>query len=347
MQYTKVGNLKIPKLSLGTMMWGEQVDLQQAFKQMDFCLEHGINFFDTAEMYTIPAKASTQGFTESIIGKYFQSKPQVREKVILASKFSPKGCRTMTYLRNGNHYADKSNIHQALNESLQRLNTDYLDLYQVHWPDRSANIFGNRYFKYNKDEDGISIPETLEVLSELIKSQKIRHIGISNESPWGMMQWLQAAKELNLEKIITIQNPYSLLNRHFEIASAEVSHYENIKLLAYSTLAMGSLSGKYLNDALPKNSRRELYPVYSSRYQSENANNAIKLYTEIANRINITPSQLAISFALSQDFLASVILGATSIDQLQENIAAIDIELDSETLQQINHVNSLYPDPCP
>ncbi len=348
MKYSNLtSTLKVSKLALGTMMWGEQTNKDEAFLQMKFALDNGINYWDTAELYTIPAKKETQGNSEKIIGEFLNKNKNERKNIILASKLAVDGIRNVTHIRNGNNKANKENINNAVNESLKRLNTDYIDIYYLHWPDRSVNIFGDRYFSYKKEEQGVAIKDTLIYLSELVKEGKIRHIAVSNESPWGVMQWLNIAKENNLEKIVTIQNPYSLLNRQFEIALSEISHYENIKLSAYSCLGMGTLSGKYLDNSLPIGSRRQLWPDYAGRYKKPNVDKAVFEYIKIANEIGITPSQLALSYSLNKIFMASVIVGGTSISQYKENIMSVDIKLNEDTIKKIERVSLDYYDLCP
>ncbi len=346
MKYTTLTNTdeKVSKICLGTMMWGDQVDEAEASKQMYLALEEGVNFWDTAEMYTIPAKAETYGKTELFIGNFFKKHASVRKKIILASKFVARGVRQMNYIRNGEHFANEENIREAFQCSCKRLNTDYIDLYQMHWPDRVVNIFGQRNYQHQPQRDGISIEESATVLKKMVEEGKIRYVGVSNETPWGMMKWLDIAKKINLP-LVTIQNPYSLLNRLFEIGSSEISLRENLGLLAYSPLAMGTLSGKYLKQT-PKGSRRDCFPEYAGRFAGESSTEATAKYIAIAKKYNLNPSQMALAFVRQQPFVTSTIIGATTCTQLQENIDSVNLRLSKEILVDIEKVYQRYPDPC-
>lgn len=347
MLYTTLGatDIKVSKICLGTMTWGEQNTQSEAFAQMDYALDHGVQFWDTAELYSVPPKAETYGRTEQIIGQWFQSRGR-RDEVVLASKIAGPSDFT-THIRDGNTKFDATHIRSALEASLKRLKTDYLDLYQLHWPERQTNFFGELGFKASKTaENATPLEDTLCVLSELVREGKIRTLGLSNETPWGVMKCLQAVDTLGLEKIVTVQNPYSLLNRSYEVGLAEISYRENIGLLAYSPLGFGVLSGKYLNGNQPPNARLSLFPHYD-RYSNPNAQKATELYAALARGNGLTPTQLALSFVNSRPFLTSTIIGATNMDQLKENMATIDITLSDNILDEIERIHLQYPIPSP
>lgn len=346
MQYITLSGTdeKISKICLGTMMWGDQVGEDEAHKQMALALENGVNFWDTAEMYTIPAKAETYGRTESFIGNFFTANPSIRKNIILASKFIARGVRQMAYVRNGEHFANEKNIREAFTGSCERLNTDYLDLYQMHWPDRVVNIFGQRNYQHESEKDGVEIEETAKTLKKMVNEGKIKYIGISNETPWGFMKWIQVAKEINLP-LVSIQNPYSLLNRLFEVGNSEIALRENIGLLSYSPLAMGTLSGKYLKE-IPKDSRRDHFPAYAGRFAGGGSTEATTKYIAIAHKHGLSPVQMALAFVRQQLFVTSTIIGATTCMQLQENIDSIDLTLSKEVLAEIETVYQRHPDPC-
>ena len=342
MKYKKLANteLEVSLICLGTMTYGEQNNEKEAHEQLDYSIDKGINFIDTAEMYAIPPREETQGKTEQIIGSWL-SKRHDREKIILATKVAGPG---MEYLRGGSSLS-KKHILQAVDGSLKRLQTDYIDLYQVHWPERKTNFFGRLGYEYS-NEMGVLIEETLDAMSMLVKSGKVKYIGISNETPWGTNKYLQLAKDAGHEKIITIQNPYSLLNRIYEVGLAEISQHENIGLLAYSPLGFGQLTGKYINKT-EENTRLGLYGDWFTRYSNENCLNAVKEYSKIANKYNISLTHLALAFVNTRPFVASNIIGATTMKQLKENIASIDIDLSEEILEEINEVHLNQPNPAP
>jgi aryl-alcohol dehydrogenase-like predicted oxidoreductase len=342
MKYKKLGNteLEVSLICLGTMTYGEQNNEKEAHEQLDYSLTKGINFIDTAEMYAIPPREETQGTTEQIIGNWL-SKRKDREKIILATKVAGPG---MEYLRGGSSLS-KKHILQAADDSLKRLQTDYIDLYQVHWPERKTNFFGRLGYEYS-NEMGVSIEETLDAMSMLVKSGKVKYIGISNETPWGTNKYLQLTKDAGYEKIISIQNPYSLLNRIYEVGLAEISQHENIGLLAYSPLGFGQLTGKYINKT-EENTRLGLYGDWFTRYSNENCINAVKEYSKIANKYNISLTHLALAFVNTRPFVASNIIGATTMKQLKENIESIDIDLSEEILEEINEVHLNQPNPAP
>ena len=342
MKYKKLPNtdLEVSLLCLGTMTYGEQNNEIEAHEQLDYSISNGINFIDTAEMYAIPPREETQGKTEEIIGTWL-SKRRDRDKIILATKVAGPG---MEYLRGGSRLS-KVHILQAANDSLKRLQTDYIDLYQVHWPERKSNFFGRLGYEYS-DDMGVSIEETLEAMSVLVKSGKVRHIGISNETPWGTNRYLQHAKDEGLEQIITIQNPYSLLNRIYEVGLAEISQHENIGLLAYSPLGFGQLTGKYINKT-EKDTRLGLYGDWFTRYSNQNCLNAVRKYLKIADKYNISLTHLALAFVNTRPFVTSNIIGATTMEQLKENIESINIDLSEEILEEVNEVHSSQPNPAP
>ena len=344
MNYKKLGNTEIDvsTICLGTMTWGEQNTQEEGFEQMDYALDQGVNFWDTAEIYSIPPKQETFGDTEVIIGNWFE-KTKKREKVILASKV----CGPMReYVRGGGNQFGTKNINEALEGSLRRLKTDYIDLFQLHWPERITNTFGIRGFKYSNEEKWKENFETvLQSLKELIDKGKIRQVGLSNENPWGFMKFLELSKK-QLPKMITIQNPYNLLNRLFEIGNAEVCIRENTGLLAYSPLGFGMLSGKYLNGNMPEDSRLKLFPTLK-RFSSNESMKATRLYMEIALRHNLSLTQMSLAFVNSRPFVTSNIIGASKLCQLKENIESIQVDLSDEILSEIEKVHEMNPNPAP
>jgi aryl-alcohol dehydrogenase-like predicted oxidoreductase len=346
MEYRYLGNTdtKVSVICLGTMTYGEQNSMQEAHAQLDYAFERDVNFIDTAEMYPVPPKEETYSLTEAIIGKWSKIKTH-RDRIVLATKVAGPG-RSMSYIRDGNPKLDKKNILAAADASLKRLNTDYIDLFQLHWPDRHTNFFGKLGYVYDPDEDATPILETLETLDTLQKSGKIRHIGVSNETPWGVMQFLKLAETNHLPKIVSIQNPYSLLNRMYEIGLAEISHRENIGLLAYSPLGFGVLTGKYNNGSHPEHSRLTLFKRFQ-RYTNPKAKQATEKYCEIAEHYGLTPTQLALGFVHYQPFVTSTIIGATTMEQLEENIDSIIMKLKREILDKIESVHQEFTNPCP
>ncbi|TWA95635.1 aryl-alcohol dehydrogenase-like predicted oxidoreductase [Azospirillum brasilense] len=347
MQYRPLGRtgLSVSAIGLGTMTWGRQNSEAEGHAQMDYALGEGVNFWDTAEMYAIPPTADTYGRTEEVIGTWFKANGK-RDQVILGSKVVGATDGGFAWVRNGEAKLDRANIFAAVEASLRRLQTDYIDLYQLHWPDRSTNRFGARNYVHRPEKDGTPIEETLEALDELVKSGKVRHIGVSNESPWGVMQFLKLAEDKGLPRIASIQNAYSLLNRTFEQGLAEVSLREDVGLLAYSPLAAGTLTGKYLDGAVPAGTRRAL-DHRKSRYATVNADVATREYLDVARRHGLSPTQMAIAFTLHQPFVASSLIGATTMEDLKSNIAAADVTLSDEVIKDIEAVNARYPDPCP
>ena len=345
MRYQTLANtdLNISKLCLGTMTWGEQNTEQQAHQQLDYALDQGINFIDTAEMYPVPPQGDTQGTTECHIGSWFKSRNN-RDKVILATKVAGPG-DWLGYLRGGPRL-NREHIQQAVDASLKRLQTDYIDLYQLHWPDRHTNYFGQLSYSHNEEEVATPLLETLEALNEQVKAGKIRHVGVSNETPWGVMKYLQLAEAHNLPRMVSIQNPYSLLNRTFEIGLAEIAHRENIPLLAYSPLGFGVLSGKYLGGAWPEHARLTLYKRFQ-RYTSEKADIATQAYVDLAREHQLDPAQMALAFVNERSFMASNIIGATTMEQLASNIASIELTLSDEVIAGIEAIHQQMPNPCP
>ncbi|WP_431243396.1 aldo/keto reductase [Flavobacterium sp. P21] len=345
MKYTTLPNtdIKVSKICLGTMTYGQQNTEAEGHAQMDYALERGVNFFDTAEMYSVPASEATYGSTEKVIGTWFK-KSGNRDKVILASKIAGPNAN-FGYMREKLDFSPAS-IKFAVEQSLKRLQTDYIDLYQMHWPERKTNNFGQRAFHGHDDVWEDNFREILETFDGLIKEGKIKHIGVSNENSWGMMRLLEESKYNNLPRIKTVQNPYSLLNRLFEVNSAEVSKYENVGLLGYSPLAFGVLTGKFLTGESHPKARINLFPQYK-RYNSDQCTQATKLYQEIAKKHGLTLTQLAMGFVLQQPFLTSSIIGATTLEQLKENIDTIDVVLSKQILHEIDAVQAIIPDPAP
>ena len=345
MEYRKLGNtdLKVSSICLGTMTWGEQNTEAEGFEQMDYALDQGVNFWDTAELYAVPPKEETYGHTEIIIGNWFE-KTKKRDQVILASKVAGP---MRPYLRGGGYQYGIKNITEALEGSLKRLKTDYIDLYQLHWPERTTNIFGTLGYEHEDKNDWNQFEDVLGHLKRFIDQGKIRHVGLSNETPWGVNKCLELAKDGTLPRMLSIQNPYSLLNRTFEVGLAEIAIREEIGLLAYSPLASGYLSGKYKNGARPANARITLDPNFWGRYEKPNTEAAVEAYDEIAKKYNLVLSEMALKFCEIQKFMTSVIIGATTMEQLQSNIRSIDVKLTNEIIEDINKVQQLYPNPCP
>lgn len=347
MQYRPLGNtdIKVSQICLGTMTWGQQNTQDEAFEQMDYAVEHGINFFDTAELYSIPPKAETYGSTETIIGNWFKSRSK-REQIILASKVCGPGADWIPHIRHAQTRLDRENIEAALDASLKRLQTDYLDVYQLHWPDRETNFFGKLGYQHNADDVPIPIEETLDVLHDLVKAGKVRHIGVSNETPWGVMEFLHLSKKHHWPRLVSIQNPYSLLNRSFEIGLAEIAIREQVGLLAYSPTGFGVLSGKYLQGQQPPGARITLWPNYS-RYTNPQAIAATEAYVALAQKHDLDPVQMALAYVNSRDFLTSTIIGATTLPQLISNIASAELVLSDEVLRGIEAIHTQHPNPSP
>ncbi len=345
MKYTTLGSsdLSVSTVCLGTMTFGTQNTEADAHAQLDHALASGINFIDTAEMYSVPPNAESYGKTETYIGSWL--KKQARDKIVLATKIAGPG-RTMKWIRGGELAFDRKNIRAAIEASLSRLQTDYVDLYQLHWPDRNTPIFGAYQYDAAKERDFVPLRETLEALAELVKEGKVRHVGLSNETPWGVMEFSRLAKEHGLPNVISVQNAYNLLNRTWEMGLAEIGHRENIGLLAYSPLAFGLLSGKYLAD--PKaQGRISMFEGFGQRYSKLNVQPAVAAYVELAKRHGLTPTQLALAFVASRWFVSSTIIGATSMAQLQENIDACALTLPEPVLKEIEALHLRYFNPAP
>ncbi len=337
-------NLKVSKICLGTMTWGRQNTEAEGHEQMDYAVAQGINFFDTAELYPIPAHPDRYALTEKIMGSWFK-KTGNRDKIVLASKIAGKAEFTKFIRTTG---FKKESLIEAVNGSLERLQTEHIDLYQLHWPERSTNYFGQRGYTHDlSDFWQDNIHQVLETLRELIREGKIGHVGLSNETPWGAMRFLEESKVHDtLPRMITIQNPYSLLNRLFEVGLSEISIREKLGLLAYSPLGFGVLSGKYLGGAKPANARLTLFPAYG-RYSNENALKATQKYQELADKHGVSLTQMALAFVTSRPFLTSTIIGATSMEQLKENIGSIDLNLSDELLKEIEGIHNEIPNPAP
>jgi aryl-alcohol dehydrogenase-like predicted oxidoreductase len=346
MHYNLLGktDLRVSKICLGTMTWGEQNTQDEAFRQMDYAIAEGVNFFDTAELYAIPPKAETYGKTETIIGNWLQQTGN-RDKIILATKVCGPTA-WVPHIRKGEARLDKKNIMTACDNSLRRLQTDYIDLYQTHWPDRNTNYFGKLGYQHQPDDTATPVEESLEALSELVKAGKVRHTGISNETPWGLMQHLKLAETNGMPRICSIQNPYNLLNRSFEVGLAEIACREQVGLLAYSPLAFAVLSGKYLNGQKPAGSRLTLFEHYT-RYSNNQAEQATAAYVSLAKDHDLDPAQMALAFILHQPFVTSAIIGATNIEQLASNIASIELELSEGCISGIENIHQNQPNPCP
>lgn len=325
------------------MTFGQQNTEQEAHEQLNYAVEQGVNFIDTAEMYSVPGSKETQGNSEKYIGSWLKHKQ--RSEIIVATKVTGPN-EYFSYLRDNLGFS-KPVILDALNKSLKRLQTDYVDVYQLHWPERNTNFFGQRNYKHNSNEAWEdNFKEVIEILDALAKEGKIRHYGVSNETSWGLMRHLTESKYNNLTSCKTIQNPYSLLNRLFEINLSEVAMRENVGLLAYSPLAFGVLSGKYLKGNLPEKSRLKLFPQYS-RYSGQQSQNLVEKYADLANELGISLTQLSLAFVNQREFLTANIIGATTLDQLRENITSIDVNLSSETIKIIDEIQELQPNPAP
>lgn len=336
-------DIEVTEICLGTMTWGEQNTEQEAFEQLDMATGEGINFIDAAEMYPVPPRPETQGLTETYLGNWLAKRGR-RDDLVIASKVAGPG-NGLTYLRNGPRLT-RDHIREACDASLKRLKTDYIDLYQVHWPDRNSNFFGKLGYQHKPDEQSTPIEETLGALHELVQEGKIRQIGISNETPWGTSEYLRLSRENDWPRIVSIQNPYNLLNRTYEVGMAEVSCREQVGLLAYSPLAFGVLSGKYLGDRRPDGARLTLYDRFV-RYSSQKGVSATRAYVELARQHGLSPVQMALAYVTSRDFVTSNIIGATSIAQLRENIGSATLELSDELLAEIERLHVEHTYPCP
>ncbi len=347
MRYNKLGcsDTEVSVLCLGTMTWGEQNNETEAHQQLDLALASGINFIDTAELYPVPPRAETYGLTEQYIGTWLAQRRACRDRIVLATKVCARA-DWIPHIRGGATRLDRHHIETALNASLRRLQTDYIDLYQLHWPDRSTNFFGRLGYHPQPDPDATPIAETLSVLADLVRVGKIRHVGISNETPWGAMEYLRLSHSENLPRIVSIQNPYNLLNRSFEIGLAEIAHRESVGLLAYSPLGFGVLSGKYLHDARPKGARLTLFEGYQ-RYTNLQGMKATEAYVRLAREHHLDPAQMALAFINARPFVTSNIIGATTLAQLRTNLGSLDADLPEALLAALEEIHRLYPNPCP
>jgi len=350
MEYKRLGSsdLWVSEIALGTMTYGQQNTIAEAHAQLDFAIAQGINFIDTAEMYPVPPNAKTQGLTEQYIGEWL-AQPQIksqRQKLIIATKVIGTG-RNYKWLRDDSIAAlSRKNILQAVDDSLKRLQTDYIDLYQIHWPDRNVPMFGQVDFEPSQERPMVSIVEQLETFAELIQAGKIRNLGVSNETSWGICEFSHTAKAMNLPKIATIQNAYNLLNRTFDSHLAEACYREEVSLLAYSPLAFGYLSGKYIHES-PADARISLFPNFGQRYKKVNVKAATTEYSEIAQKYNLSLVQMALAFVRSRWFVASTIIGATNMEQLKENIDSVNVQVNDAMLSEINSVHARYFNPAP
>ena len=346
MKYKKLGNtnIDVSLICLGTMNMGEQNTQEQSFEQMDYSFDKGINFFDTAEVYAVPPRKETQGKTEEIIGNWFK-KTKKREKIILATKMVGPGPE---WIRGGGGNYSEKNISIAVEGSLKRLQTDYIDLYQLHWPERNTNFFGNRDYKHNSKEDKWNdFGSVLKGLKKFVEQGKIRYIGVSNETPWGFSKYLEIAEKLNLPRIVSVQNPYNLLNRAYDNGMSEISCRENVGLLAYSPLGLGYLSGKYRQNKIPEKSRIGLFGQFWTRYKEPAAIRATDDYFRLAKDGGLSLTQMALAFVNSRPFITSNIIGATTMDQLKENIGSVDVNLSNEIIEKINLIHTNNPNPTP
>jgi aryl-alcohol dehydrogenase-like predicted oxidoreductase len=344
MEYRQLGSsdLQVSALALGSMTFGEQNTETDAHAQLDYAIARGVNFIDTAEMYPVAPRAETVNRTESYIGNWL--KQQQRDKLILATKIAGPA-RGFSWIR-GTPRINREHLTAAIDGSLRRLQTDYVDLYQIHWPDRYVPMFGSTSYDVTQERDTTPIAEQLQVLAELIQAGKVRHIGLSNETPWGVSEFVRIAEQLGLPKIISVQNAYHLMNRTFESGLAEVCHHTNVGLLAYSPLAFGHLSGKYLTDPNAKG-RITLFPGFGQRYNKINVPPAVKEYVRIAQEAGLSPATMALAFARTRWFTGSVIVGATTLEQLKENLDSAEVVLTADMLEKIEAVHRIYPNPAP
>lgn len=346
MEYRQLGHtdIRVSLLCLGSMTWGGQNSEAEAHEQLDYAVSAGINFIDTAEMYPFPVDSGSIGQTETILGNWLKKRDD-RDDLVVATKIAPAS-GNLSFLRGGNNRLDRKNIEQAVNDSLRRLNTDYIDLYQTHWPERQANFFGKLDYRHAEDCDGTPVEETLAALEDMVRAGKIRYVGVSNETPWGVAEHLRIATAGKGPRIVSIQNPYNLLNRIFEVGLAEFAHRERVGLLAYSPLAFGTLSGKYLDNNQPEDARLTLYPNFQ-RYQKANGVRATEQYCRLARDYGLEPAQMALAFINSRPFVTSNIIGTTSIEQLRSNIDSLNVVLSDDLLNEIEAIHADNPNPCP
>ena len=347
MEYRQLGDtdMQVSVICLGTMTFGEQNSVEEAAAQLDYAVAEGVNFIDAAEMYPVPPRAATQGDTERFIGRWLKSSGK-RPEVVLATKVTGRNPPTgdFDHLRGGPRLT-REQILSAIDDSLERLQTDYVDLYQVHWPERVTNFFGQLGYRHH-ETDAVAIEETLGALAEVVKSGKARAIGISNETPWGLMEYLRLAREQGLPRVVSVQNPYSLLNRSFEVGLAEMAIRERVGLLAYSPLAFGLLSGKYAGGARPEGARLTRFERFA-RYTNPQAEAATEAYVALAREADLDPAQMALAFVNRQQFTTSNIIGATTMDQLRSNIASVDVTLDKGLIREIEAIHARYTIPAP
>jgi aryl-alcohol dehydrogenase-like predicted oxidoreductase len=345
MKYRSLGQseLRVSEICLGTMTFGQQNTLADAKEQLDYAVERGVNFIDTAEMYPVPARAETQGTTESFIGEWLKGRP--RDRVIVATKIAGQG-RPITWLRGGSLAVNRENVRRAVEDSLRRLQTDYVDLYQIHWPDRYVPQFGATAYDPDSERSATPIVEQLEAFAQVIREGKVRYIGLSNETAWGVVEFSRLSARFGLPKVISIQNAYNLLNRAFDSALAEAARREEVGLLAYSPLAFGLLTGKYAGGP-PPTSRLGLFDSFGQRYRKTNVDEAVAAYVQIAKDYGLTPTALALAFVRSRWFTASTIIGATTPQQLRENLESVEVSLKPEVLSAIEQVHARYPNPAP
>lgn len=345
MKYRPLGNtdIEVSLICLGTMTFGEQNTEAEAHQQLDYALERGINFIDTAEMYPVPPQASTQGTTETHIGNWLAKRGK-RDDVILATKAAGPG-DWISYIRGGPRFT-REHLEQAVDNSLKRLQTDYIDLYQLHWPDRNTNYFGKLGYEHAEPAAETPLEETFAVLKALVQSGKIRHIGLSNETPWGLSKCLELAKYHDMPRVMSVQNPYNLLNRTYEVGMAEISQREQAGLLAYSPMAFGALSGKYLNGQWPEGARMTLHKRFA-RYFTEAGIKATEDYVALARQHDLDPAQMALAFVNSRSFMTSNIIGATTMQQLKNNIDSVDLTLSEDVLEGIAAIHAANSNPCP
>jgi aryl-alcohol dehydrogenase-like predicted oxidoreductase len=336
-------DLRVSEVCLGTMTFGEQNTEKEAHQQLDYAVSRGINFIDAAEMYPVPPRAETQGSTETFLGNWL--KHQQRDKLVIATKITAPG-RGFPWVRGGPKAIDKPSVREALEGSLRRLQTDYVDLYQIHWPDRYVPAFGGLFYDPKAERPATGIAEQLEALAEQVSAGRIRHIGLSNETPWGVLEFLRVAREHGLPTVVSIQNAFNLINRTFESGLSEVTRQVKVPLLAYSPLAFGHLAGKYLAGAKPEGARLTRFPPFGQRYDKPNVGLASEAYAALAGRVGVSPAVLAIAFVRSRWFVASTIIGATSLQQLKENIDAAAVELPDSVLAEIDAIHLKYPNPA-
>lgn len=349
MKTRKLGrtDLDVSLIGLGTMTWGEQNSEAEAHQQLDYALSRGVNLVDVAEMYPVPPKPETQGLTETYIGTWL-ARTKRRQDIVLASKVAGpvRDPKRPGHIRDGKTFLDRKNLTEALDASLKRLQTDYLDLYQLHWPDRTTATFGQLNYPWVQDEHTVPIEETLSVLQDFVRAGKVRHVGVSNETPWGLSQFLRHADTQDLPRVVSIQNAYSLLNRVFEIGLSEFTHHEGVGLLAYSPLAMGMLCGKYLNGARPEGARLTRYTRFT-RYSNPQAEAATAEYVALAREHGVSPTHMALAWVNQRPFVTSNLIGATTLEQLKENIDSVDVTLSTELLKAIDAIHVRYPNPAP